>query len=183
MKKNPDAQDIDFDAMMSGVKKIKQDKVVFSRHQKQNTQQKKKQADDEAKKVSASFEFSDGFESYSDTQQVISFIQPEGDKSELKKLRRGVYAPDLILDLHGLTKEQSKRELAALLHEAHKQRHYCVSIMHGKGNQVLKRAVPNWLMQHPGVMAFHQAPKTWGGESAVLVLMELPEESFTWPQE
>ena len=31
--KNPDAKDIDFDAMMSGVKKIQQDKVMFSRHQ------------------------------------------------------------------------------------------------------------------------------------------------------
>lgn len=185
MKKNPESSDstVNFSDAMSGIKPISQDTVVFNRQERLKSNATQKRIATEEKKVSASFQFSDGFEAYSDTQQVISYIQGDEDKNELKKLRRGQYAPDLILDLHGLNKAQSKQELAALVHEAVKQRHYCISIMHGKGNHILKRAVPNWLMQHPSILAFHQAPKQWGGESAILVLLQLPHDPFNWQQQ
>ncbi len=182
MKNNPEKPDPsgDFSQLMKGIKPLKQDTVVFKRQARILAEQKKSAQGNTEKQISASFEFSDGFEAYSDSQHVISFIQADAEKSELKKLRRGDYTPDLVLDLHGLNRVQSKHELAALLHEAVKQRAYCISVMHGKGNNILRKAVPNWLIQHPSVLAFHQAPKPWGGESALLILIILPTESFEW---
>ncbi|MDX2125733.1 MAG: endonuclease SmrB, partial [Aeromonas hydrophila] len=29
--------------------------------------------------------------------------------------------------------------------------------------------------QHPNVQAFHQAPREWGGDSAILVLLDIEE--------
>ncbi|MGK3295951.1 Smr/MutS family protein, partial [Escherichia coli] len=39
----------------------------------------------------------------------------------------------------------------------------------------LKQQTPLWLAQHPHVMAFHQAPKEYGGDAALLVLIEVEE--------
>ncbi|HFX4694346.1 TPA: Smr/MutS family protein, partial [Escherichia coli] len=39
----------------------------------------------------------------------------------------------------------------------------------------LKQQTPLWLAQHPHVMAFHQAPKEYGGDAALLVLIEVDE--------
>ena len=44
--------------------------------------------------------------------------------------------------------------------------------MHGHGKHILKQQTPLWLAQHPDVIAFHQAPKEWGGDAALLVLVE-----------
>ena len=89
---------------------------------------------------------------------------------EAKRLRRGDYVPDMLLDLHGLTQQQAKLELAALLEACRRQHIRCACVMHGHGKHILKQRVPMWLAQHPDVMAFHQAPKEWGGDSALLVL-------------
>ncbi|HBY5609928.1 TPA: endonuclease SmrB, partial [Klebsiella pneumoniae] len=34
---------------------------------------------------------------------------------------------------------------------------------------------PLWLAQHPHIMAFHQAPKEYGGDAALLILIEVEE--------
>ena len=47
--------------------------------------------------------------------------------------------------------------------------------MHGHGKHILKQQTPLWLAQHPHVMAFHQAPKEYGGDAALLVLIEVDE--------
>ncbi len=51
---------------------------------------------------------------------------------------------------------------------------FCACVMHGHGKR-LKRQTPLWLAQHPHVMAFHQAPKEYGGDAALLVLIEVEE--------
>ena len=92
---------------------------------------------------------------------------------ELKKLRRGDYVPDLMLDLHGLTQQEAKLELAALLEACRRQHVRCACVMHGHGKHILKQRIPMWLAQHPLVQAFHQAPKLWGGDAALLVLVRI----------
>ncbi|MCP4948084.1 MAG: endonuclease SmrB, partial [Aestuariibacter sp.] len=42
---------------------------------------------------------------------------------------------------------------------------------HGHGTGVLKQALPHYLIQHPQVRAFHQAPLEYGGQGALLVLL------------
>jgi DNA-nicking Smr family endonuclease len=156
---------------------IKQDKIPpqrFSSKQNSGLRQKNTKELAEIKQAAAAFEFSDGFEGHFDIDKPLKYVKPETDSHEVKRLRRGDYPPDLILDLHGLKKEQSKHEIAALIHAAQKQHVYCVSIMHGKGTYALKKSIPNWLVQHPAVLGFHQAPKEWGGQAALLVLIDLP---------
>ncbi|MFT5838726.1 MAG: DNA-nicking Smr family endonuclease [Flavobacteriales bacterium] len=156
---------------------IKQDKIPpqrFSSKQNSGLKQKNKADLAEIKQAAAAFEFSDGFEGHFDINQPLKYVNSQADSHEVKRLRRGDYPPDLILDLHGVKKEEAKHEIAALIHAAQKQHVYCVSIMHGKGTYVLKKSIPNWLIQHPAVMGFHQAPKEWGGQAALLVLIDLP---------
>ncbi len=156
---------------------IKQDKIPpqrFSIKQNSGLRQKNNKDLAEIKQAVAAFEFSDGFEGHFDINQPLKYVKPETDSHEVKRLRRGDYPPDLILDLHGIKKEEAKYEIAALIHVAQKKHIYCVSIMHGKGTYVLKKSIPNWLIQHPAVMGFHQAPKEWGGQAALLVLIDLP---------
>jgi DNA-nicking Smr family endonuclease len=156
---------------------IKQDKIPpqrFCSKQNSGLTQKNKTDLTIMKQAAAAFEFSDGFEGHFDIDQPLKYVKPETDSHEVQRLRRGDYPPDLILDLHGFKKEEAKHEIAALIHVAQKKHIYCVSIMHGKGTYALKKSIPNWLIQHPAVMGFHQAPKEWGGQAALLVLIDLP---------
>ena len=156
---------------------IKQDKIPpqrFCSKQNSGLTQKNKTDLTIMKQAAAAFEFSDGFEGHFDIDQPLKYVKPETDSHEVQRLRRGDYPPDLILDLHGFKKEEAKHEIAALIYVAQKKHIYCVSIMHGKGTYALKKSIPNWLIQHPAVMGFHQAPKEWGGQAALLVLIDLP---------
>jgi DNA-nicking Smr family endonuclease len=175
-QKNIDDPDL-FKNEFKDIAPIKQDKIPpqrFSSKQNSGLTQKNKADLAEIKQAAAAFEFSDGFEGHFDIDQPIKYVKPDNDNHEVKRLRRGDYPPEFILDLHGFKKEQAKLEIAALIHVAQKKHAYCVSIMHGKGTFALKKSIPNWLMQHPAVMGFHQAPKEWGGQSALLVLIDLP---------
>jgi len=117
--------------------------------------------------------FSDGFEPYLNEEGPTRYARSDVPSHELKRLRRGDYVPDMLLDLHGLTQQEAKLELAALLDACRRQRIQCACVMHGHGKNILKQRVPSWLAQHPDVQAFHQAPKEWGGDSALLVLIEV----------
>jgi DNA-nicking Smr family endonuclease len=98
-------------------------------------------------------------------------------RSVLRKLRRGNYAVQDELDLHGSTVAQAEVRLAAFLEQARGQRFACVRIIHGKGlsspgkNPVIKPKVCRWLRQHGGVLAFTSAPRHDGGSGALYVLL------------
>lgn len=129
-----------------------------------------------SKKAIAQFHFSDEFEPNLNIQGPMKYVRADVSAYEAKNLRRGVYSPDLILDLHGLDQYQSKQEIAALLYACQREHAQCVCIIHGLGSRVLKNKVPHWLVQHPDVMAFHQAPLEWGGNGALLALIELKDK-------
>jgi DNA-nicking Smr family endonuclease len=167
-----------FRGEFTDVAPIKQDKIPPQRFSsKHKSAMDKKNLNDlsELKQASASFHFSDGFEGHFDPSQALKYVKPGADSHEIKRLRRGEYPPDLILDLHGYKREDAKLEIAALIEAAQKQHIYCVCIVHGIGTHILKKTVPNWLVQHPAVLGFHQAPLEWGGKGAILVLIELPQ--------
>ncbi len=79
------------------------------------------------------------------------------------------------LDLHGLTQLQVSRNWGALIAACRREHVFCACVMHGHGKHILKQQTPLWLAQHPHVMAFHQAPKEYGGDAALLVLIEVEE--------
>ncbi|MBL0710907.1 MAG: endonuclease SmrB [Colwellia sp.] len=135
-----------------------------------------KKHDKKNNKALAQFHFSDEYEPDLSTQGAMKYVRGDVASFEAKNLRRGFYQPDLILDLHGLDQHQAKKELAALLFACQKEQAQCICIIHGIGSRILKNKVPHWLVQHPDVMAFHQAPLKWGGNGALLALIELKDK-------
>ncbi|MGV2872098.1 endonuclease SmrB [Colwellia sp. E150_009] len=170
-----------FQQAIGKVKRLKADTIHFDKKlskPKNNSQLKKYQenSQQDKNKSLAQFYFSDEFEPNLNTQGPMKYIRSDVDSFEAKNLRRGVYTPDLILDLHGLDQRQAKQEIAALLYACQKEHAQCICIVHGLGSKVLKNKVPHWLVQHPDVMAFHQAPLEWGGNGALLALIELKDK-------
>lgn len=154
------------------IKPMVQDKVIPERQLKSNLVKQKK----DLKRQVAEFHFSDEFEPELPNQGPMRYIREGVDSFEAKNLRRGAYAPELILDLHGLDQQNAKREIAALLVACHKEHVRCVCIVHGIGGKILKNKTPHWLVQHPDVMAFHQAPLAYGGDGALLVLIDIKDK-------
>lgn len=112
-----------------------------------------------------------------DSDEVTEFHRPGLQRSVLRKLRRGRYAVQDELDLHGMTVPEAKERLVAFLVHANRQRFACVRVIHGKGlsspgkNPVLKPKVGRWLRQHGSVRAFTSAPRNDGGSGALYVLL------------
>ena len=155
---------------IKGVAPLKQDTYVPETIRPEVKIRRQQKANRQAR---ASFEFSDAFEGFIPPEGALRYCRQDVPGYELKRLRRGTYNPDYILDLHGLTRAQAKHELAALLHTTWQEHVDCVCIVHGVGSGVLKQALPHYLIQHPRVMAFHQAPLEYGGQGALLVLLEV----------
>lgn len=120
----------------------------------------------------AEFFFSDTYRAHFPEGPVRYCIAGESTHI-LKQLRRGDYPPELMLDLHGLTQVAAKREIAALLQACQRQHIECCAIMSGHGKGILKQNLPHWLVQHPAVRAFHQAPAPYGGDATLLVLVQI----------
>jgi len=95
----------------------------------------------------------------------------------LEKLRRGEYAVEDEIDLHGLTAVLAREALREFLGESLSRRLHCVRVVHGKGlrsgprGPVLKHAVNVWLRRVDPVLAFASAPARDGGTGAVYVLL------------
>lgn len=152
-----------------GVKPLEQNTFVTTYRKDPKKQQQKEQRE----KEDTLFFFSDEYEPLLDEEGVVKYLRAGEDSYILKQLRRGDFSPELFLDLHGLTKEKAKLELAALIQACEKEHIYCASIMTGYGTYTLKRQIPRWLVQHPRVRALHQAPKLWGGDAAILILLDV----------
>lgn len=99
------------------------------------------------------------------------------DRMTLRRLRRGQFAIEAHLDLHGMTKQQAASELARFLHRSQHLGRRCVRVVHGKGNRspgrepVLRGMVVRRLQKHGEVLAFCSAPPQDGGTGAVYVLL------------
>jgi DNA-nicking Smr family endonuclease len=116
-------------------------------------------------------------ESLLDTDESLSFRRPDIGPEVVRKLRRGVWATQAQLDLHGLRRDEAREHLAAFLREATRAGLRCVRVIHGKGNgspgrePVLKAKVKGWLVQKEEVIAFAQARASDGGNGALMVLL------------
>ena len=159
-----------FRAEMKGVKPLKQDTFVAARPHKKKAQATIKEQREQQDTL---FYFSDEYEPLLNEESAVKYLRENEDSHLLKQLRRGDFSPEIFLDLHGLTREQAKLELAALIQTCEKEHLYCASVMTGYGTYKLKRQIPRWLVQHPKVRALHQAPKEWGGEAAILILIDV----------
>ena len=116
-------------------------------------------------------------ESLLDTDDALSFHRRGIAPEVVRKLRRGVWAIQAQLDLHGLRRDAARELLADFLRQAVRDGRRCVRVIHGKGNgspgrePVLKSRVKSWLVQKNEVLAFVQARASDGGHGALLVLL------------
>ncbi|RKS85790.1 DNA-nicking Smr family endonuclease [Orbus hercynius] len=159
-----------FKNVIGNAKKLKQDTVVHAPARANKTVLIEKKQQQET--INSEFYFSDDFQPLL-LDDPIRYCREEADPSELKKLRQGFYEPELFLDLHGLTQNEAKKEIAALITACIRERIPCASVMYGHGKNILKKQTPMWLAQHPDIICFHQAPKEFGGSAALLILFDL----------
>jgi DNA-nicking Smr family endonuclease len=104
---------------------------------------------------------------------------PGVDRRTAERLRRGQFAVDARLDLHGHTQEEAHRALAAFIEAAWQRRARCVLVITGKGRGgegagVLRAALPRWLNAEgvrARVLAFAPAQAKDGGSGALYVLL------------
>ncbi|SHI08775.1 endonuclease SmrB [Ferrimonas marina] len=173
MNKSDPNQCDDFDLFrqsMEGVRPLQQDQVNHKPKvptpDKTRVKQQRKLAD---------HYFSDSYQPALPEEGPMRYVREGADPYAAKQLRRGDYSPELLLDLHGHTQAEARHELIALIDACKRQQVPCASVMHGLGTGVLKQRVPAWLSQHPDVLAFHQAPLEWGGDGALLILVDVGE--------
>jgi DNA-nicking Smr family endonuclease len=102
------------------------------------------------------------------------------DREVLKRLRRGDYALEGRLDLHGLVQEEARGAVERFLRESRLGGKRCVLLVHGRGHHsadqlpVLKEALVGWLAGGRfgrQVLAFSSARPADGGAGALYVLL------------
>jgi len=122
----------------------------------------------------------DGPFDITDTIEYIEGIAPGVDRRLLKALRRGDYALQGHVDLHGMTKVEAKEAVERFLTESRRQGRRCVLIVHGRGLNskdqipVLKEQLQVWLQRGrigKAVLAFATARPHDGGAGALYVLL------------
>jgi len=115
-----------------------------------------------------------------DGDSHVAFRRAGVREDVLRKLRRGQFAVEGEIDLHGLRRHATHAALREFIGMAIARRLRCVRVIHGKGlrsgpgGPVLKHAVNDWLTRIENVAAFASARPVDGGTGAVYVLLTLP---------
>ena len=113
-----------------------------------------------------------------DVDEHLSFRRPGIGPDVTRKLRRGDWAIQREIDLHGLRTDEARGALGQFIRDARKHGIRCVRVVHGKGlgspgkAPVLKSRVHSWLVQKKEVLAFVQAKPAEGGAGALVVLLQ-----------
>jgi DNA-nicking Smr family endonuclease len=96
----------------------------------------------------------------------------------IRRLKRGEFAIEAEIDLHGMRLAEAQAELRAFLAESTARGLGCVRVIHGKGARsgpggaVLKPNVQHALTRFDAVQAFVPAQPRHGGSGAVYVLLK-----------
>jgi DNA-nicking Smr family endonuclease len=113
-----------------------------------------------------------------ETGEHLVYARPGMQAHTLRKLRRGHWPIQAVLDLHGHTSAEARLAVAEFLARCKREQLRCVRIIHGKGlsspnrEPVLKRKLAAWLMQRQEILAFCEARHAEGGGGATMVLLK-----------
>jgi DNA-nicking Smr family endonuclease len=120
------------------------------------------------------------WEQSAETGEESSYLRAGIGRDVLRKLRRGHWVVQDVVDLHGLNRQEARLLLAEFLRACLRRGLRCVRVVHGKGvrspgkEPVLKGKVRVWLLKRDEVLAFCEAPENQGGSGALLVLLKAP---------
>ncbi len=109
--------------------------------------------------------------------EVLLFARPAVTRRTMRQLRRGQFAIQGEIDLHGMKLDEARAALDAFIAAARVRHARCVRVIHGKGlgsgprGPVIKAGVNRWLRSGDVVMAFCSAQPRDGGTGAVYVLL------------
>jgi len=167
--------DVPFHEALRDVRTIKQDRVAPYRRRRKPVPEQRR-LDEQA----VMDELSGGELDHSEleTGEELLFARPGVQHAVLRRLRRGQYAIEAQLDLHGQTVVEARVSIARFLHESLSLGRRCVRVIHGKGRgsrgkqPVLKGKVNVWLRRKDEVLAFCPAQPTDGGHGAIYVLLK-----------
>ncbi|WP_348758195.1 DNA endonuclease SmrA [Candidatus Methylocalor cossyra] len=110
-------------------------------------------------------------------EAILSFKRAGIQNGVFRRLQRGEYAIEAMLDLHGLTVEQARHEVYRFIGDCLRYDVRLALISHGKGRgnkdgrPLLKSFLARWLPMFPEVMAFHSAQRWHGGTGAVYLML------------
>ena len=133
---------------------------------------------DEAAVPSELLKDTSGWDGDVDTGDNITFLRNGLGRDVQKKLKRGHWAIQSELDLHGHTTTMACEELAKFLAHARHNGLRCVRIIHGRGTRspggvpLIRNKVRLSLSQRDEILAFCDAGPGDGGAGAVLVLLK-----------
>jgi DNA-nicking Smr family endonuclease len=109
--------------------------------------------------------------------EEVSFRRDSVPKRTFRRLKRGDFALDAEIDLHGLRVAEARGALHDFLRDCIAQGLHSVRIIHGKGTRsgpagpILKPSVHHWLSMWDEVLAIASAQPRHGGNGAVYVLL------------
>jgi DNA-nicking Smr family endonuclease len=120
------------------------------------------------------------------TQRPPAPAEPKAPLAPLErrlrqKLARGRAAPEAVIDLHGMRRQEAFIALRAFLAKAQSEGARLVLVVTGKGERgalgegtpgILRQSVPNWLREpgyHAIVVGFEEAQRPHGGAGAFYV--------------
>jgi len=112
-----------------------------------------------------------------ETGEELVWRAPGLQERQYRRLRRGQFAIEDELDLHGMTVDEARESVALFLNDARRSGRRCVRIIHGKGlgsrhgKPVLKIKLHRWLRLRADVIGFCPARPVDGGTGAVHILI------------
>lgn len=113
-----------------------------------------------------------------ETLEEVSFRRDSVAAKVLRRLKRGEFAIEAEIDLHGMRLAEARAALQGYLRDCVERGLASVRIVHGKGTRsgpdgpVLKPSVHHWLSLWDEVLAFATAQPRHGGNGAVYVLLK-----------
>jgi len=162
------------DQELGNVNRIKQDKIAPYRPPIDPTPRQRLL--DDQRVLEELLETSDEDTSF-ESGDELKFLRDGHSTRLLKKLRRGDFAIQDELDLHGLISQDAKYETHGFINECARDNVRAIRIVHGKGrnsadrNPVLKNRLLGWLSKNKHVIAVCSTPANDGGTGAVYVLL------------
>ena len=178
MNQRPDADDLAaFRAAVADARPLRRSDRVCFEAPKPSARPRQRELD-EAAAIAESLYSPLGVDDLLAICEADSFLRSGLPRSVLRDLRRGRWAIQRHIDLHGCNRHEAHDAVTLFLAQAQGAGKRCVRIVHGRGHGspgregVLRQLVKGWLARRRDVLAFCHAPLNDGGEGALWVLLK-----------